>query len=352
MAQLTTTALYEDAHNGPGGRCGPARRQWLGMAAAAAMSACGGRRDHAGPLKTLRAGMGQTVAAAATVGLAEELGYFRDAGLTLETTVTNSGAALIPSLVSGKLDLYVGSLSPALLTPAALGAGVRVVMARDAVKPGCSTWGSIYGLKGSFPGGMKDLSELKGKRIAYTNRGSLTEYGLELIVAAAGLGPGDVEGVILRPSEGLGALAAGKIDGIYTLSYSPSAQGVLAEKATLFPAIERCAPGFQYSYVLFGAALRGPERKVGQAFLRAFMKGTREFAAGKSPKNFDEIAEKSGLDPAASRASCRDVAAPGGVVNVEQVQKYANWALRKKYIDTAVRAEDVVDTAMVGEVSA
>jgi NitT/TauT family transport system substrate-binding protein len=326
------------------------RRQWLAMGAAA-ISACG-RQEKATPVRTLRAGMGQTLAAAATVGLAEELGYFRDAGLQLETTVTNSGAALIPSLVSGKLDLYVGSLSPALLTPAALGAGVRVVMARDAVKPGCSTWGSIYGLKSSFPGGMKDLRELKGKRIAFSNRGSLTEYGLELIAAAGGLGPTEVEGVILRPSEGLGALAAGKIDGVYMMSYAPSAKGPLAEKAALFPGLERALPGFQYSFILFGAALRGPERKTGQAFLRAFMKGTREFAAGKSPKNFDELAEKSGLDPAASRSSCRDAAAPGGVVNVEQIQKYADWVLRKKYIDAAVRAEDVVDSAMVGEASA
>jgi NitT/TauT family transport system substrate-binding protein len=296
--------------------------------------------------------MGQTLAAAAAIGLAEELGFFRDAGLTLETTVTNSGAALIPSLVSGKLDLYVGSLSPALLTPAALGAGVRVVMARDAVKPGCSTWGSIYGLKSSFPGGMAELRELKGKRIAYSNRGSVTEYGLELIATAAGLAPTDVEGVILRPSEALGAMAAGKIDGVYTMSYSQSAKGPLAERAALFPGLERVLPGFQYSFILFGASLRGPERKTGQAFLRAFLKSTREFAAGKTPKNFDELAEKSGLDPVTSRSSCRDAAAPGGVVNLEQMQKYADWALRRKYIDTAVRAEDVVDTAMAGEARA
>ena len=300
----------------------------------------------------MRAGVAQTLAANASISLAEELGFFREAGLAIETTAIQSGPALIPSLVSGKLDLYIGSVSPGLLTPAAQAAGIRMVLAREAVKPGCSTWGSIYGLKTSFPGGLANLRELKGKRIAYSNRGSLTEYALEIIAQKAGLSPTDIEGVILRSSEALGALAAGKIDGVWSMSFAPGASGELGRRSALFPAMSLCEPGFQVSFILFGGALRGPERAAGRAFLRAFIHSAREFAAGKNPKNFDELAEKNGLDPAASRASCRDSAVPGGIVNLEQVQRYADWALRKKYIDVPVQAASIVDVDLVKEATA
>jgi len=327
------------------------RRAWI-TTAAAALSACARRQEPSAPLRTVRIGIAQTLAASASVSLAEELGYLREAGMTLEATSIQSGPALIPSLVSGKMDLYVGSLSPALLTPSAQSAGIRVVFAREAIKPGCSTWGSIYGLKKSFPGGLADLRELKGKKIAYSNRGSLTEFGLETLAKTGGLSPTDIEGVILRSSEALGALAAGKIDGVFTMSYSPNAQGELGKRAALFPAMARCEPGFQFSFILCGNALRGPERAVGRAFLRAFMKSSREFAAGKTPRNYDELAEKSGLDPAASRASCRDSAVPRGAVNIEQMQRYADWALRKQYIDVPVQGAGIVDLDLAKEAGA
>ena len=329
--------------------CG--RRQWLALAAGAGFAACGRRAEPPQAPRILRVGMAQTIAAMVTLRLGEELGHFREAGLGLEYTTTSSGSTLIPSLVSGKLDLYIGSLSPALLTREALGAGIRVALAREAVKPGCTTWGGIYGLKRSFPRGLADLRELKGKKIAVTNRGSITEFGLDVLAAAAGLRDVDVEAVILRQAEALGAMAAGRIDGMFSISYSPGGLGELAEKAALFPGVERVAPGLQTSFILFGGSLRGAERRAGEAFLRAYRRSSRDFVSGKTPRDFDEIAKRNGVDPGPARASCRDSAVSGGVVQLEHIQRYADWALRKKYIESAVKAEEIVDASLAAEAS-
>ncbi len=294
-------------------------------------------------------GMAQLLAPAAALRVAEDQGYLLGEGLELEITPTNSGAALIPSLVSGKLDLYIGSLSPALLSPAAISAGVRVVLARDAVKPDCSTWGSIYGLKRSFPGGLADLRELRGKKIAITNRGSVTEFGLDILREAAGLGENEIEAKVLRQPEAMSSLAAERIDGVFSVSYSPEAHGALREKAALYAAATRVAPGLQTSFILFGAGLRTAERKTGQAFLRAYLRGSRDFVNGRTPSAFLQLAEKNGLDPEAARAVCRGSAVPGGVVKLEDIGRYAAWALRKKYIDQAVRPEEVVDSGILAE---
>ena len=57
-----------------------------------------------------------------------------------------------------------------------------------------------------------DAKELRGKKISYTNRGAITEFALDLLVEAGGLTRREVQGVILRQGEAMGALAAGQID--------------------------------------------------------------------------------------------------------------------------------------------
>jgi ABC-type nitrate/sulfonate/bicarbonate transport system substrate-binding protein len=255
-------------------------------------------------------------------------------------------------LVSGKLDVLIGALSPALANSASLGTGAAIVLARESAKPDCSTWGSIYGRNRSFPNKLADFKELRGKKISYTNRGAITEFALDLLVEAGGLTRREVHGVILRQGEAMGALAAGQIDGALMTGHAPKGAGALAREATLFPGVTRIHPGQQTGFVVFGNRLRKEDRATGRSFLRALLRGSGEYLKGRTPAALDKLAADNGIDPEAARTACRDSLVPDGKVDHASIQRYLDWAYRKKYIETPVSAGQLVDGSVLAEVNA
>src|ERR1700733_4361915 len=58
------------------------------------------------------------IAGAAQVFFAQELGFFKAAGLDVHLTVLASGAAIVPATTSGTVDIGFGSPSPLILAHA------------------------------------------------------------------------------------------------------------------------------------------------------------------------------------------------------------------------------------------
>jgi ABC-type nitrate/sulfonate/bicarbonate transport system substrate-binding protein len=295
----------------------------------------------------VKLGLSTLLGPSAQFELTQELGLFKEEGIQIKVERAASVGPFIPMLVSGKLDALIGALSPALANSARLGTGVRLVMAREQAAAGCSTFGSIYGRKQSFPNGLHDFSELRGRKLSYTSRGSLVEYAFDMLVEAGGLTEQDVQGVPLRQAEAMAALAAGQLDGVVVSSHVPKAAGALASENALFPGLSRVHPGQQTGFVIFGNELLTAHRERGKAFLRASRRGALEYRKGKTPQAFDRIATENGIDTEAARATCRDTMVADGVVDLAGLERYLDWAFRKKYLEVPVRADSLVDMSLL-----
>jgi NitT/TauT family transport system substrate-binding protein len=311
-------------------RGGIDRRTALGALAALAVSAC-----HRGPLQTIRvATLPRFILAPLYV--ADELGFFREAGLQLDVQPLTETTQMIPLLAAGQIDVTFAGATPAIFNAVAQGARIRIVAARDAAVPGCTH--EAHGSRRSFPDGFTEAAQLKGKRVAVTAPTALTAFLLDVLLESAGLDTRDVSLVSMRLSDSAPALVAGQLDAVIDLDMGFSSPNVVPG-----PSVASLIPGFQYSYVQFGRALLDGDVRPGAAFLRAYFRGVRAFREGTVPQAMDQLARGSGMDPAGARAACRDRLLETGTVDPASVQRMIDWAARKRFIPSPVDPSLVID---------
>jgi NitT/TauT family transport system substrate-binding protein len=315
------------------------RRQFLSLCGLAPLAGCSRRRSSATPI---RVSVGPYLYLA-PLYLANELGYFKDAGLTVELHQTPSGSQAIPLLAGGQLDVSFSALTPALANAVARGADVRVVAAQDYTTFLCPGISQLVVRRSSYPHGLPSVGQLKGKRIAILNRAGFAEFSLDQILAHNGMSASDVEISILRPLEALGALSSGKVDAVVTPDHFGKNPAAVSSDAVAITGLTEVLPGLAYTYVMFGQRMLQGDVGAGARFLSAQLRGVSEFLKGRIPRFMDDFARSNGLDPSDARQFCRDTPSADGAIDLKSIQIFVDWAVRKGYCSKPVAAEQLVD---------
>ena len=131
--------------------------------------------------------------------------YFEKVGLNAELAPYSSGAAMIPALASGEVDITWFFPFPSL---AAYAKGIPIEVVLLDQEQGAAE--RLLARKT-----VADLSGLKGKTVGVTF-GTSGNYSLLAALKQANLGASDVTLVNLKPSEMVAAFSAGKIDAAWT----------------------------------------------------------------------------------------------------------------------------------------
>jgi NitT/TauT family transport system substrate-binding protein len=197
------------------GACG----QEPGGASAGAPSGAGG--SAAPEVTSITVGV-LPIVDVAPVYLAIEQGLFEAEGLTVTPEVTQGGAAAIPALQGGDLDIAYGAWPSFLI---ANQAGIELHAVSDGVVavPGFT---QFLALPDSGLGG--DPSGLAGMTVALNTLGNLGELALRETLADAGLDFADVTAIEIPFPEMGSALDGGNVDVIWA-----SEPGVTGNKAGL-----------------------------------------------------------------------------------------------------------------------
>jgi len=317
---------------------GMRRRQVLACLAGAAASGC---RRATQPRRRIRA----TFLPHYILGpvyLADELGFFAEAGIELAVHQVASTTQMAPLLAAGKVDAAFSGPIPSMLNAAAKGARIRIVCAREIAIPGCVH--EIHGNRRSFPHGFHDSKELRDKRVSLTAPTSLSAFLLDVLLESAGLDTGDVHLLTMPLSESAPALAAGSIDAVLDRD-----MGLSSPKIIPGPSVADLLPGFQYNYILFGDALLQDDPSAGAGFLWAYLRGVREFRAGKKPRAFAQLAAGGGVSPADLRPACLDRLSQDGRIDPASVQRMIDWSLRKGFLAKPMDASSMIDMRFAEE---
>jgi ABC-type nitrate/sulfonate/bicarbonate transport system substrate-binding protein len=275
--------------------------------------------------------------------LANELGYFRDAGFDLEILQGGNSLASLALLAGGKIEAVFGSTGTAFLNAVIRGLPLRIVLGREIASPTCGTVGAVYGLRRTFPRGLSDLSQLKGKRVATGPSVGLARFALDTYLERAGLSARDVSLVSIEFKQSVAALMGGGVDAVV------GADDLDRDLATLSGEIVRSAglaqiyPSFQFSYILFGETMRAMALDRGANFLGAYLRGAREFAHGKTPQFMERFARANGLDFERARTACRETFSLDGAIDRNSLRLFSEWAARKGHIPRAVSLDELVD---------
>ena len=119
------------------------------------------------------------------VVLAKQLGYFDQAGVNVELQHFNAGSRALESVIGGSADLVAGAYENTVRMQAK-GQPMQSIVLFGRYPQ------NILGITKANAASYKSAQDLKGQKIGITGPGSATQTFLNLILATAGLQPGDV----------------------------------------------------------------------------------------------------------------------------------------------------------------
>jgi NitT/TauT family transport system substrate-binding protein len=252
----------------------PAASQPTGAAPAAAPAASAAA-PASPPAVTLRAGgLGGSVDRGYYV--AEEKGYFKEQGITLDVETYRSAAEMVPLLANGKMDVGHGSTNPGFFNALLQGVIVKVVSDVTVMKPAkADKRGSMQlMLRKDLADEVRGVSDLRGRVVAINNFSSLNHQQLEWVLKTGGLELPDVQIAQVAFPEQLSALGNGKIDAGITLEPFVTMAEARDIAVPLYD-IGVAMPGHTAQNLFYSPDFIKDQPEAGRRFMIAYMKALR-----------------------------------------------------------------------------
>src|SRR5260221_6447898 len=150
--------------------------------------AAGGIADAEEPLKA-KVGV-LRLSSSAPVFIAQDKGYFRDAGLDIELKFFDAAQPIAVATTSGDIDFGITAFTAGLYNLAGKGT-LKVIGGMSREKAGYPLIG-YFASNNAYAAGLKTPKDLAGKRIAVTQVGSSFHYSLGLLAGQYGFQLTDV----------------------------------------------------------------------------------------------------------------------------------------------------------------
>jgi NitT/TauT family transport system substrate-binding protein len=222
LALVIGVGLIVAACGGAQGTATPTTAATAGGPAATSPSATGGASPTRGEPEVATINLGLLpLADVAPVHLGIAEGFFEDEGLEVQVQVVQGGAAAIPALVSGDLDITFGNYVSFFLA-SSQGVDLRIIAEQNRATPGFS---SIMTLPDS---GIASPTDLEEKRLAVNTLSNVAEITSRAQIKDAGGDPDAVEYVEIPFPDMIATLERGDVDAIFAVEpFATLAKGQL-----------------------------------------------------------------------------------------------------------------------------
>ncbi|MBF8190443.1 ABC transporter substrate-binding protein [Nonomuraea sp. K274] len=145
----------------------------------------------------------------APIQIGIDKGYFKAEGLNVKIEIIQGGAAAMPDLISGKINILHSNYVSAILASASGTAKIKVVGEAYAAKPG------NYMLMTKKGSPITSVAQLKGKTIGVNTRENIATLSVSALLKTNGLTPEDVKFAEFPFPEMAGALEGGQVDAAF-----------------------------------------------------------------------------------------------------------------------------------------
>jgi len=177
----------------------------LALAGLLAMAAIGAARAD----ELLKARIGVLrLSSSAPVFIAQDKGYFKDAGLDVELKFFDAAQPIAVATASGDVDFGITAFTAGLYNLAGKGV-LKVIGGMSREKAGFPLIG-YFASKNAYAAGLRTPKDLAGKRIAVTQVGSSFHYSLGLLVDKYGFKLSDVKVLPLQSLSNVAAALKGE----------------------------------------------------------------------------------------------------------------------------------------------
>ncbi len=219
-----------------------------------------------------------TIPSAAYAGfyVANDKGYFKEQGITMETVSFTSVADLIAPAGTGQVDVIALPVSSPLLAAGDRGVDLKIVASSSQSLPNYEhAWVLLRkDLKDS--GKINSLADLKGQKIAIPSPGSMGEQTVQMAMEQAGLKPTDLEVIVLPFADQATALGNGALAATHAMepNIALSIQRGIAVK--WIPSSPLFGGKVQSTVIVFGPTML-KDKDLAQRWMVAYLKGSRDY---------------------------------------------------------------------------
>jgi len=278
----------------------------------------------------------------AALFIARTEGYFAQEGLEVQPIEMASGSALIPALVRGDIDVVPTEVMPSIFNAIARGGRLRIVGSLMQFGSGCTHSGLVVSPALAASGRLDTAAGLRGLRFS-VGTNLAVRYVLDTILRPSGLTSDDLEALEVPESARVDALRAGRLD--LTLIGEPKLTRAIKEDGLVMwkRAID-VLPSFQYSVLLFGSSLLDKRPGVGERFMRAYLRGVRQYLQGKTPRNLELLGQFLGFDRDMLSEMCWAPVNADGRLNATSLLAFQDWLIGRKLVDRALKPAEMIDT--------
>jgi NitT/TauT family transport system substrate-binding protein len=289
---------------------------------------------------------GRALLTNAPILIADAEGYFAAQRIRLEwAEMSQSTAQAIPVLAQGKLDVLAGALSSGMLNALASGAPIRVIADKgNHSVDHCAATALVLRRSLADSGKITSLAHLRGRRLSANDVG-ISGYFLERQLEAAGLTFDDVRLVKMPYPSSVDALNSGAVD----VASMPEPWLTLARDAghVILPYSKSVLPRLQSAVLMFGPSLLKDRPDVGRRFVLAYLQGVRQYAAGKTERNLDILAERLSMDRALLARTCWQGVRIDGHVDTRSLLEFQKWSAAQGHLRSSMTAEQLWDSSFV-----
>lgn len=272
-----------------------------------------------------------------------ERGYFKDEGITIESLPIQGGSEAVVQLAAGNFDAALGGAGAGLFNAAARGVSFAIVAPMHSERPPDS---SPLVISAKRANEIKNIADLKGKKVSINATGAATEYWLAQALAKGGLTINDVQLTTVPFPQVPAALESGSLDaGILgePLATINQQQGLVSILSNDF------IDGFYATYLYMGDSLLKQKPEVAAGFMRAYLRACRDMQGSYMTPEIAQIIEKYTKVPAAVvEKAAPPQYDPNGTIpiaNLETLQSYFRERKLLEY-DQSLDMQKLVNTQL------
>ncbi|HWP29618.1 MAG TPA: ABC transporter substrate-binding protein [Chloroflexota bacterium] len=293
---------------------------------------------------------GQSVLTDSAVYIAEDQGYFREAGIDFEYVNFSSASEIVPSVANNQLDIGAVSPNVATLNALARGAELKLVADRGVLRPGFG-WSALVVRTDLIESGRyRTPADLRGLRVAITPPVGVTSIAVAVarLLEREGLTEDAVEFIALPFPDMNPALANRSIDAAVhsePLMAIALRQG-LAVKVLGF---DEVYPNQQIGVVAYGESFVHSQPEAARRFMVAYLRGLRDFVdAFTKGRNREAVVESLARHTAVKDLTMYEAMVPtgfnpDGYINVESIAADQEWFISQGKLAQRVDLARVID---------
>ena len=282
-------------------------------------------------------------------------GWYKEEGISLTTTAFRSAADMVAPMASGQLDVGGGSVSAGFYNAYERGIKLRVVADKASSQPGYGVNKCLIAKKHIESGRFKQLSDLKGMKVATNAPGNSGWGSLWGYLRAAGIGYNDIDTLDLGYPEHVLALQNGAVDAGVTTE--PSATlAVMRGYAVVATTDDVTRPRHAIAQLLYSEKTAA-NADLGKRFMKAYIRSIRyyygAFKDGKlAGDNAEEIisilTESTAIkDPEVYRTITPNGIDPDGKIDIPSLKEDQQVYRDKGWLQSKTTVEEVLDMSFL-----